>query len=172
MPEIVPDPAHLRPVRSCSPRQRFHLLKFFRFSMRGFAGRNFSNVLEHRSKPDRLLESIPALLNPAGKFHLSSTNWLSPWGGHEFFPPAIISEPGLGYSFYTKVLKKSSQHVPVQNLFPTYIGRTLKESRRNSHLRILRIAPRCYPEFSFLMRLPVMREFLAWNCAMLIERRG
>jgi hypothetical protein len=36
----------------------------------------------------------------------------------------------------------------------------------------LRMAPRYYTELSFLMHIPVLREFLAWNCAMLIGRRG
>ncbi len=35
-------------------------------------------------------------------------------------------------------------------------------------LRIERLAPRYYSEFAFLVHLPVAREFLTWNCAMLI----
>jgi SAM-dependent methyltransferase len=131
----------------------------------------FSNVLEHLSKPDRLLESIPALWNPAGKFYLSWTPWCSPWGGHEFSPFHYLG-PKFGYSFYTRMLRKSSQHVPYQNLFPTYVGRTLRTIRKNPSLRISRIAPRYYPEFSFLMHIPIAREFLSWNCAMLIEKCG
>src|SRR6478735_519196 len=41
-----------------------------------------SNVLEHLSDPQRLLEMIPESLTPGGCFYLSWTNWLSPWGGH------------------------------------------------------------------------------------------
>jgi SAM-dependent methyltransferase len=131
----------------------------------------FSNVLEHLSKPDRLLASIPTLLKPGGKFYLSWTPWCSPWGGHEFSPFHYFG-PAFGYWFYTRILKKPAQHVPYQNLFPTYVGRTLRTLRKNPNLRIARIVPRYYPEFSFLMRLPIIREFLAWNCAMLIEKRN
>ena len=130
-----------------------------------------SNVFEHLSKPDRLLSAMASLLSPRGKFYLSWTPWYSPWGGHEFSPLHYLGAR-FGYSVYTRILKKPSQHVPYQNLFPTYIGRTLRRIRNDSNLRIVRIAPRYYPEFSFLMHLPVAREFLAWNCAMLIERRS
>jgi len=130
-----------------------------------------SNVLEHLASPTRFLDSAHELLRPQGRLYLSWTNWCSPWGGHEFSPFHYLG-PMLGYRFYTRFLGKSSQHVPFQNLFPTYIGRTLRQIRRNPYLHTLGIAPRYYPEFSFLMRLPVIREFLAWNCAMLIERRG
>ena len=129
-----------------------------------------SNVLEHLSKPDRLLGSVHELLNPGGKLYLSWTNWCSPWGGHEFSPYHYLG-PRPGHTVFTKILKKSSQHIPYENLFPTHIGQTLRKIRRNPNLRLLRMVPRYYPEFSFLMYLPLLREFLAWNCAMLIERR-
>jgi len=129
-----------------------------------------SNVLEHLTAPDRLLSAIPKLLTPEGRFYLSWTNWLSPWGGHEFSPYHYLG-PKLGYRFYTKTLGKKSQHEPYRNLFPTHIGSILRKIRANPSLRICRISPRYYPEFSFLMHIPGVREFLAWNCAMLIGRR-
>ena len=106
-----------------------------------------------------------------GEILLSWTPWYSPWGGHEFSPFHYLGAR-FGYSFYTRILKKPSQHVPYQNLFPTYIGRTLRRIRNESNLRIVQIAPRYYPECSFLMHIPIVREFLAWNCAMLIKRRS
>ena len=45
-----------------------------------------SNVLEHLAEPNHLLRHLDQLLNPGGVFYLSWTNWLSPWGGHEFSP--------------------------------------------------------------------------------------
>jgi SAM-dependent methyltransferase len=128
-----------------------------------------SNVFEHLAKPARFIESAHELLKPGGILYLSWTNWLSPWGGHEFSPYHYLGVR-RGYQFFTKVLKKKSQHVPFENLFPTHIGPTLREIRQNTRLRIVRIAPRYYPEFSFIMRLPLFREFFAWNCALLIEK--
>jgi len=128
-----------------------------------------SNVFEHLSQPDRLLNSMHLLLRPCGKFYFSWTNWYSPWGGHEFSPYHYLG-PKLGYRFFAEWLGKSSQHVPYKNLFPTYIGQTLRKIRQNPNVRIRRIAPRYYPELPFVMHLPVIREFLAWNCAILIEK--
>jgi len=130
-----------------------------------------SNVLEHLPRPDRLLDAVPSLLRPGGHFYLSWTNWLSPWGGHEFAPYHYLG-PNFGYRFYTGTLGKSSQHEPYKNLFPTYIGSVIKRIRASPTLRIVRIAPRYYPELAFLLKLPLIREFLAWNCAMLIEPRA
>ena len=129
-----------------------------------------SNVLEHLPKPNKLLDLIPALLTSEGRCYLSWTNWLSPWGGHEFSPYHYMGAK-RGYQFYTKTLGKPSQHEPYRNLFPTHIGSILRKIRANPSLRICRISPRYYPEFSFLMHIPGVREFLAWNCAMLIGKR-
>jgi SAM-dependent methyltransferase len=129
-----------------------------------------SNVYEHLSKPKEFLESVHKILKPNGKLYLSWTNWLSLWGGHEFSPFHYLG-PRLGYRVYDKLLKRERKHTPFENLFPTYIGTVLKMIRGNPNLRILRVAPRYYTEFSFVMQLPLVREFLAWNCAMLIERR-
>src|SRR5436190_11544094 len=128
-----------------------------------------SNVFEHLAKPKQFLDSIHTILSPQGKLYLSWTNWLSPWGGHEFSPFHYLG-PRLGHRVYDKLLKRKRKHTPFENLFPTYIGPVLKMIRQNPNLRIRKIAPRYYTEFAFIMRIPVLREFLAWNCAMLIER--
>ena len=128
-----------------------------------------SNVLEHLAKPDPLLNSIQDCLNPKGYFYLSWTNWLSPWGGHEFSPFHYLG-PRLGPRISDKMTGKTRKHTPYENLFPTSISRTLATLRRNPALRIVRVAPRYYTELGFLCRIPVAREFLTWNCAMLLQR--
>jgi hypothetical protein len=47
----------------------------------------------------------------------------------------------------------------------------LKKIRKSPTLAIRRAAPRYYTEFSFLIGVPVLREFAAWNCALLIGRK-
>jgi SAM-dependent methyltransferase len=128
-----------------------------------------SNVLEHLSKPEKFLSQIQELLSPAGHFFLSWTNWLSPWGGHEFSPFHFLG-PKLGVSLYDKLIKKPRIHTPFQNLFPTYIGRTLQVLAQNKSIRTVAVSPRYYPEFSFILKLPFIREFLTWNCAILITK--
>ena len=45
-----------------------------------------SNVLEHLAHPEQWLSTAHELLAERGHIYLSWTNWLSPWGGHEFSP--------------------------------------------------------------------------------------
>lgn len=128
-----------------------------------------SNVYEHLSQPDRFIQNVGKILNPGGKLFLSWTNWLSIWGGHEFSPFHYLGSR-RGHLIYDKLVKKPRRHTPYENLFPTYIGASIKKVRQTPGLRILKMAPRYYPEFSFILRIPVVREFLAWNCALLIVK--
>jgi SAM-dependent methyltransferase len=129
-----------------------------------------SNVLEHLAKPDQFLISVHKILTPAGKMYLSWTNWLSPWGGHEFSPLHYLGA-GCGHKLWDKMGRAKRIHTPYENLFPTYIGSILRKIRHSPKIKILRAAPRYYPEFAFIVRVPLVREFLTWNCALLIGRK-
>ena len=117
-----------------------------------------SNVLEHLAQPGHLLANLPALLKPTGVFYLSWTNWLSPWGGHEFSPWHYLGK------------RTGPIHTVGKNLFPTYIGSVMRKIHAQDRLTVQRMAPRYYNELAFLMWLPWVREFLTWNCAMQIQR--
>jgi SAM-dependent methyltransferase len=129
-----------------------------------------SNVLEHLARPYEFIERIPALLNDGGWFYLSWTNWLSPWGGHDFSPFHYLG-PRTGHVLYDKIFKRRRIHTPYETLYPTYIGPVLRAIRRQQELQIVRAAPRYYSEFGWIMRIPWLREFAAWNCALLLKRR-
>lgn len=129
-----------------------------------------SNVLEHLAKPDRFLNSAQTILKPGGFLYLSWTNWLSPWGGHEFSPFHYLGAR-RGHKIWDKLYKRKRNHTPFENLFPTYIGSVLKTIKQNPSLKLLRIAPRYYTEFAFLMRIPGLREIAAWNCALLLQKK-
>jgi SAM-dependent methyltransferase len=128
-----------------------------------------SNVLEHLSQPENFLATLHRCVRPRGWFYLSWTNWLSPWGGHEFSPFHYFG-PNLGPKIADRITGRKRKHTPYQNLFPTSIGHTLRLLRQNKNLRLSAIAPRYYPEFSLLTRIPIAREFLTWNCAILLQR--
>jgi SAM-dependent methyltransferase len=128
-----------------------------------------SNVLEHLAKPFEFIDSIPKLLRPSGKFYLSWTNWLSPWGGHDFSPFHYLG-PRLGPRVFDRVSKRRRIHTPFVTLYPSHIGPVLRALKRRPELRIVQVVPRYYPELKCLMAMPVVREFLAWNCAVLVER--
>lgn len=129
-----------------------------------------SNVLEHLAKPFEFIAKMPALLRPGGRFYLSWTNWLSPWGGHDFSPFHYLG-PHLGPRAYDWLVRRKRIHTPFVTLFPIHIGPVLRAIRRQPSLRLIKAAPRYYPELSAIMAVPGLREFLAWNCAVLLEKR-
>jgi len=129
-----------------------------------------SNVFEHLSKPNQFLDSAHKILTPSGKLYLSWTNWLSPWGGHDFSPLHYFG-PRNGQWLFDKFVKRHRNHTIYLNLFPTYIGQVLRRIRRSGTLQILSAAPRYYTEFSFLVRIPIVREFVTWNCALLLGKK-
>ncbi|MBT5927600.1 MAG: methyltransferase domain-containing protein [Verrucomicrobia bacterium] len=128
-----------------------------------------SNVFEHLAKPQHFLNNLPDLLNPGGRLYLSWTNWLSPWGGHDFSPFHFLG-PHWGPAMFDKLIGKTRIHYPFKTLYPTYIGQTLGWIDRLKGLKVEACVPRYYNEFTFLTKLPVIREFLTWNTAMLIQR--
>ena len=129
-----------------------------------------SNVLEHLSQPERFLAQGQELLTPDGFLYLSWTNWLSPWGGHEFSPWHYLGT-SLGPALYDRLSRRQRFHHPYRNLFPTYIGQVLAFLRHRSQLEVVAAAPRYYTEFPFLVACPGLREFLTWNCGLLLRRR-
>ncbi len=128
-----------------------------------------SNVLEHLAKPFQFLETMSGLLKPGGLIYLSWTNWLSPWGGHEFSPFHYLGSR-RGHLLYDRFAGRPRLHTPYVNLFPTYIGQTLRHLRRRPGLQVLHAAPRYYPEFAWILSIPWVREFLTWNCALLVQK--
>jgi len=129
-----------------------------------------SNVLEHLAQPRAFLERADRLLAEGGRFYLSWTNWLSPWGGHEFSPLHYLG-PGIGTRLFDLVAKKRF-HRPGENLFVTHIVRTLGWLEADGRLSVEAMAPRYYTELGGLLRIPIAREFLSWNCGLLLKAKA
>ena len=128
-----------------------------------------SNVFEHLARPRHFIENIAHALEPEGMLYLSWTNWLSPWGGHDFSPFHYLG-PNWGPRSFDRLIGKQRIHEPFKTLYPTYIGQTLSWIERQEGLKVIHCVPRYYPELSWITRLPILREFLTWNTAMLIQR--
>jgi 2-polyprenyl-3-methyl-5-hydroxy-6-metoxy-1,4-benzoquinol methylase len=128
-----------------------------------------SNVYEHLAKPTQFIRAIPELLKPQGYCYLSWTNWLSPWGGHEFSPFHYLGAT-RGHRVFDRLTQRPRKHTPFVNLYPTYVGDTMRQIRQVAGLRVIKAAPRYYTELSWIMHLPLLRELLAWNAAILLQR--
>lgn len=130
----------------------------------------FINVFEHIANPKRFINECHKLLKSNGKLYFAWTNWLGPYGGHEYcFFHYLGAE--LGFRIKRKLTRHYNGNIPYVTLFPTYIGKTIRMIRATHRLEIERIAPRYYSEFSFLAKIPIVREFVVWNCVMLLSKK-
>ena len=135
-----------------------------------------SNLLEHipPSSHSRLFKEICRVLRPGGFVYFSWGNWLSPFGGHEHSPLHYLGAAGIRLSRGLRSLRgRSVKHDLGINLFRTYIGSIIKEIV-HSHpgLRIVDIVPRYWPWLGFICKVPGVREFLTWNCVILLRNTG
>jgi SAM-dependent methyltransferase len=156
----------------CLDHSRFVQFKIGRDDLRALGEFDlvlFSNVLEHIADPRGFIGSVSKILRPGGLLYLSWTNWLSPWGGHDFSPFHYLG-PRLGLWVHGRLLRRRTIFTIGKDLFQTHIGRTLSWIGMRKELSVVALAPRYYTELSWLARIPVLREFLCWNVAALIRR--
>ena len=129
-----------------------------------------SNMLEHTPRPDLVIGEIARVLRPGGWGCISFTNWYSPHGGHEMNPYQYLG-PKYGPQLYERRHGRPPKNVYGSDLFPTHIGPTLKLVRSQPGLRVDRVEPRYWPRLAFLCRIPVVREFVTWNCVIRVTKR-
>jgi len=130
-----------------------------------------SNLLEHTPDTDGVLSEIARVLRPGGWAWVSWTNWYSPWGGHEITPFHYLG-PRFGLAAYRRLKGEPRKNVPGEGLFPVHIGATLAGVGREPSLRVVEVFPRYYPSQRWIVRVPGVREFLTWNCVMVLQRVG
>lgn len=129
-----------------------------------------SNMLEHvAAGPLPVLAEAERVLKPGGWFYLSWTNWLSPWGGHVISPYHYLG-PKIGLALYRRIHGEPPKNVPGTGLFPVHIGQVMALVRERTGLAMQAAVPRYYPGLSFICRIPGLREILAWNCLLLLEK--
>jgi SAM-dependent methyltransferase len=133
-----------------------------------------SNVLEHipPSSHGLLFREMYRVLRPGGYVYLSWGNWLSPFGGHEHSPLHYLGSWGMNLSRRLRRLRgRFVKHHLGVNLFRTDIEGVIRQVC-NSHLdlRIVDVVPRYWPQLGFICKVPWAREFLTWNCVILLRK--
>ena len=129
-----------------------------------------SNMLEHvAAGPLPVLTEADRVMRPGGWFYLSWTNWYSPWGGHAISPYHYLG-PRIGLELYRRIHGEPPKNVPGTGLFPVHIGQVVKLVRDRTGLVMQAAVPRYYPDLSIICRIPGLREILAWNCLLLLEK--
>ena len=140
------------------------------FGDSSFDGAFCSNMLEHTPEPRAVIDEIARVLRPGGWAYLSWTNWYSPWGGHDMSPYHYLG-PRLGPRLYERRHGPPRKNPYGAGLWALHIGPTLRWLRSFDELEVERVEPRYWPRLAFLCRIPVLREFVTWNCVIHARRQ-
>ncbi|GGY47419.1 MULTISPECIES: class I SAM-dependent methyltransferase [Streptomyces] len=129
-----------------------------------------SNVLEHVADPHTFLSEMARVTRPGGLIYVSYTNWLSPWGGHEWAPWHYLGAE-RARSRYERRTGGPAKHRLGENLFKIGVGETLSHVRSRSDVTVVSARSRYWPVLPQLVpRIPVLREFATWNLLLILRR--
>lgn len=129
-----------------------------------------SNVLEHVADPQTFLSELARVTRPGGLVYVSFTNWLSPWGGHEWAPWHYLGAE-RARARYRRRTGRAAKHVLGENLFAVHIGATLRQVRARDDVEIVSARSRYWPFLAeTVVRVPALREFATWNLLLILRR--
>ncbi|MBM9623359.1 class I SAM-dependent methyltransferase [Streptomyces zhihengii] len=129
-----------------------------------------SNVLEHVADPHTFLSEMARVTRPGGLIYVSFTNWLSPWGGHEWAPWHYLGAE-RARERYERRTGRPAKHRLGENLFPIGVGQTLRDVRARDDVRIVSARSRYWPVVPELVpRVPYLREVATWNLLLILRR--
>lgn len=133
-----------------------------------------SNVLEHVAEPERMADEMVRVTRPGGTVFLSYTLWFGPWGGHETAPWHYL---GGHYAArrYARRHGRAPKNRYGESLFPITARRMLRWARSRAAtgpVDLVDVLPRYHPApLRWVVRVPAVREVLAWNLVLVLRRR-
>lgn len=130
-----------------------------------------SNVLEHVQRPWQMAGEMVRVTRPGGLVFLSYTTWYGPWGGHEAAPWHF-----LGGKYAARRYTRRHGHPPKneygRSLFKVTVRDALRWVDSQDHVDVLGVFPRYHPRWGWgVIHLPVLRELITWNLAIVLRRR-
>ncbi|MET9388805.1 class I SAM-dependent methyltransferase [Streptomyces sp. NPDC006624] len=129
-----------------------------------------SNVLEHVADPETFLSELARVTRPGGLIYVSFTNWLSPWGGHEWAPWHYLGAE-RARARYARRTGRPAKHTLGENLFAVHIGSTLRQVRARDDVTVVSARSRYWPFLAeTVVKAPGIREFATWNLLLLLRR--
>ncbi|WP_221356255.1 class I SAM-dependent methyltransferase [Streptomyces beigongshangae] len=129
-----------------------------------------SNVLEHVADPQTFLSELVRVTRPGGLIYVSFTNWLSPWGGHEWAPWHYLGAE-RARARYRRRTGRAPKHALGENLFAVHIGPTLRQVRARDDVWVVSARSRYWPFLAqAVARVPGLREFATWNLLLILRR--
>jgi SAM-dependent methyltransferase len=129
-----------------------------------------SNVLEHVADPQTFLSEMVRVTRQDGLIYVSFTNWLSPWGGHEWAPWHYFGAE-RARARYRRRTGKPAKHALGENLFAVHIGTTLRQVRARDDITVVSARSRYWPFLAeAVAKAPGLREFATWNLLLILRR--
>ncbi|MEU4796909.1 class I SAM-dependent methyltransferase [Streptomyces sp. NPDC023327] len=129
-----------------------------------------SNVLEHVDDPQTFLSEMVRVTRPGGLIYVSFTNWLSPWGGHEWAPWHYLGAE-RARARYERRTGKAAKHTLGENLFAHHVGATLRQVRGRSDVAVVSARSRYWPFLAgAITKVPGVREIATWNLLLILRR--
>ncbi|MEV3973545.1 class I SAM-dependent methyltransferase [Streptomyces sp. NPDC050698] len=129
-----------------------------------------SNVLEHVADPETFLSELARVTRPGGLIYVSFTNWLSPWGGHEWAPWHWFGAE-RARARHQRRTGKPAKHTLGENLFAVHIGPTLRQVRARDDVTVVSARSRYWPFLAeTVVKVPGIREFATWNLLLILRR--
>ncbi|HZF89667.1 MAG TPA: class I SAM-dependent methyltransferase [Streptomyces sp.] len=129
-----------------------------------------SNVLEHVADPQTFLSELARVTRPGGLIYVSFTNWLSPWGGHEWAPWHYLGAE-RARARYRRRTGRQPKHTLGENLFAVHIGPTLRQVRARDDVTLVSARSRYWPFLTeAIVKVPGLREVATWNLLLILRR--
>jgi SAM-dependent methyltransferase len=129
-----------------------------------------SNVLEHVADPQTFLSELARVTRPGGLIYVSFTNWLSPWGGHEWAPWHYLGAE-RARARYRRRTGRPAKHTLGENLFAVHIGPTLRLVRARDDVTVVAARSRYWPFLAeTVVKAPGFRELATWNLLLILRR--
>ncbi|MEI2619296.1 MAG: class I SAM-dependent methyltransferase [Candidatus Nanopelagicales bacterium] len=130
-----------------------------------------SNVGEHVRHPWTMGDEMVRVCRPGGLVFYSYTLWYGPWGGHETAPWHYVNG-----RYAAQRYRREKGHEPKNlygtSLFPVSMAQGIRWARSQPNADVVDIIPRYLPSSLFwTSSLPVVREILTWNVALILRRR-
>ncbi|MFD4632023.1 class I SAM-dependent methyltransferase [Streptomyces sp. NPDC058284] len=129
-----------------------------------------SNVLEHVDDPQTFLSELVRVTRPGGLIYVSFTNWLSPWGGHEWAPWHYLGAERARVR-YERRTGRPAKHTLGENLFAHHVGTTLRQVRARTDVDVVSARSRYWPFLAgAITKVPGVREVATWNLLLILRR--
>lgn len=134
-----------------------------------------SNVAEHVPEPWAMGDEMLRVTRPGGLVVLSYTIWLGPFGGHETGLWEHYVGGGFARDRYTRRHGRPPKNVFGESLFDVSCAEGLGWARGLADRGLASVElcfPRYHPSWAWwLVRVPLVREFLVSNLVVVVRRR-